>query len=143
VSARLLVRRLRIGARLPARATPDSTGLDLYACLESPVEVGPAPVLIPTGVAIEVPPGIDAQIRPRSGLASRGVLATFGTVDADYRGELLVALYTVGQREPHVVHDGDRIAQLVLGRADLIEPVEVESLTETERGALGHGSTGR
>jgi dUTP pyrophosphatase len=139
---RLLVRRLRPRARIPARATPLATGLDLYACLESPLTVGPDPVLVPAGIALEAPPGFDLQIRPRSGLASKGVLATFGTVDADYRGEIFVTLYTIGGREPHVVKDGDRIAQLVVSRVELMDPAEVDELSPTERGDRGHGSTG-
>jgi dUTP pyrophosphatase len=139
---RLLVKRLRPGARLPSRATPYSTGLDLHACLDAPIDVGPDPTMVPTGLAIEVPPGFDAQVRPRSGLASKGVLSTFGTIDADYRGEVFVTLYTLGGRGPHTVRHGDRIAQLVIGRAEAIDPVEVDELTETGRGAGGHGSTG-
>ena len=138
----LRVQRLRPGARLPARATQGATGLDLYACLDGPLEVGPDPVLVPTGIAIEVPAGFDAQIRPRSGLAAKGVLAMFGTIDGDYRGELFVTMYTVGSRGPHAVADGDRVAQLVVGRVEGIEIVEAERLSPTGRDSGGHGSTG-
>ncbi|HWQ28628.1 MAG TPA: dUTP diphosphatase [Dehalococcoidia bacterium] len=137
--------RLRPGARLPSRATPGSTGFDLYACIPDPgfIDVGSDPVLVPTGVAIEIPTGYDAQIRPRSGLSARGVIATFGTLDSDYRGEVFVTLYCVGSAGPYRVHDGDRIAQLVITRLADLPLVEVDALSETERGAAGHGSTGR
>ncbi|MCC6382881.1 MAG: dUTP diphosphatase [Dehalococcoidia bacterium] len=137
------VLRLRPGARLPVRATAGASGFDLHACLETPIDVGPTPVLVPTGVALEVPPGIDVQVRPRSGLARRGVLATFGTIDADYRGEVFVTLYTIGQGAAHAVHDGDRIAQLVFARLADVTLEEAATLSETERGDGGHGSTGR
>jgi dUTP pyrophosphatase len=134
---------LRDGARLPEKATPGATGYDLYACLDSDLEVGPEPTRVGTGVAIEAPEGADVQIRPRSGLSAKGVMVTLGTIDADYRGELLVTMYTLPHREPHVVHDGDRIAQLVISRVadSVIEPAE--ELSATARGAGGHGSTGR
>ncbi|GIW12975.1 MAG: deoxyuridine 5'-triphosphate nucleotidohydrolase [Tepidiforma sp.] len=137
------VQLLRDGARLPARATELSSGFDLAACISAPVKVTNSPVLIPTGIALQIPPGVDAQVRPRSGLARRGVLCTFGTIDADYRGELLVTLYTVTPGLTYIVEPGDRIAQLVFG---LLAPVSVELaevLSHTARGAAGHGSTGR
>lgn len=137
-------RRLTPEALEPSRATPGSSGYDLYACLpEGPLQVGPRPVAVPTGVAIEPPPGIDTQIRPRSGLARQGVMGTFGTIDADYRGELLVTLYTVGTDEPHEVRHGDRVAQLVFSRLEPVVFVERTALGETVRGEGGHGSTGR
>lgn len=138
------VRLLRPGARVPVRATQHASGFDLHACLgDDTVEVGQLPVVIGTGVALEVPPGFDAQIRPRSGLARQGVLSTFGTLDADYRGELLITLYTVAPGITHTVRDGDRIAQLVIARLADVTFEETGELTETARGAGGHGSTGR
>ena len=136
---------LREGAKLPFRATPGSTGFDLYACLEegeTGITVGTEPVLIPTGIAIEFLPSLDVQIRPRSGLSSRGIMVSLGTIDSDYRGEIFVTMYTVGNREPQVVRNGDRIAQMVVGvRADV--SVEIaDSLGHTDRGEGGHGSTG-
>ncbi len=107
------------------------------------MDVGSDPVLVPTGLAIEIPTGHDAQIRPRSGLSARGVIATFGTLDSDYRGEVFVTLYCVGSAAPYRVRDGDRIAQLVVTRLAELSLVEVDALSETERGAAGHGSTGR
>ena len=137
------VKVLRSGARMPERATERATGFDLYACIEGELEVGQAPVRVPTGVAIEPPPGFDVQIRPRSGLSAQGVMAMLGTIDGDYRGELLVTMYVLPFREPHLVHNGDRIAQLVISRiADVVlEPAD--ELTATARDTGGHGSTGR
>lgn len=141
---KLRVRRLRPGARLPQRATPGSAGLDLYACLQGQgsIEVGHDPVLIPTGIAIELPPGYEAQVRPRSGLFARGVAVTLGTIDADYRGEVLVTMYVFGSRSSHLVRDGDRIAQLVVARLADLTVEEAAELSATERGAGGHGSSG-
>ena len=137
------VKRLRPGARLPERATPGATGYDLYACLDAPMVVGHEPVQVPTGIAIEIAAGFDVQIRPRSGLSSRGVVVTFGTIDSDYRGELLVTMHSLHYREPHEVNDGDRIAQLVIGQALVMDMTVAEDLSETARGVGGHGSTGR
>jgi dUTP pyrophosphatase len=138
------VKLLRPGARVPARATEFASGFDIHACLEDgPVLVGQRPVMIPTGLAMEVPWGLDAQFRPRSGLARQGVLATFGTLDADYRGEIMITLYTVAPDIEHTVHDGDRIAQLVVTRLADVSFEEAEALSDTKRGAGGHGSTGR
>ena len=136
------VKRLHPKAKLPERATPDATGYDLYARLDNPVEVGTDPVRITTGIAIEAPRGFDVQIRPRSGLSAQGVIVTFGTIDSDYRGELLVNMYALPGK-PHVVHDGDRIAQLVI--AQFLAPgfLEEVKLSRTKRGGGGHGSTGR
>jgi dUTP pyrophosphatase len=136
--------RLRPGARMPVRATEHASGFDIHACLEDgPVTVGQVPVVVPTGLAIEVPPGLDAQFRPRSGLARQGVLSTFGTLDADYRGEVMITMYTVAPGITHEVRDGDRIAQMVVGRVADVAIEETDALSETERGAGGHGSTGR
>jgi dUTP pyrophosphatase len=136
--------RLRAGAKLPQRSTEGASGFDVYACLEGrSVSITQLPALIPTGLAVEVPPGLDAQLRPRSGLARQGVLSTFGTLDADYRGELMIALYTTSPAVEYTVHDGDRIAQLVVTQLAAIAFEEAEALSETARGARGHGSTGR
>lgn len=138
------VQLLRPGAKLPFRATELASGYDIHACLEDgPVTIGQRPVVIPTGLAMEVPPGLDAQFRPRSGLGRQGIMATFGTLDADYRGEIMITLYSVSPEITHTVHDGDRIAQLVVARLVEVgfEPALV--LSETGRGAGGHGSTGR
>jgi dUTP pyrophosphatase len=139
----LRVKLLRQGARLPERATEGATGYDLYACLDDEMEIAHAPVKVPAGVAIEAPPGLDVQIRPRSGLSSQGVMVTLGTIDADYRGELLVTMYVLPYRGPHVVHNGDRIAQLVISRTADVSLEQAEELGETARESGGHGSTGR
>ena len=141
-TAVLRVQRLRPGARLPQRATPGSTGYDLYACLDEDLTVGQKPTRVPTGIAIEAPPGYDVQVRPRSGLSGRGVQVTFGTIDGDYRGELLVTMYVLAYREPHLVRPGDRIAQLVVSRTAEVVIEESEALSATRRAAGGHGSTG-
>ena len=144
MSEPIRVKKLRPGARLPVRATGGATGYDLYACIEgNELMVGQEPVRVPAGVAIEAPPGFDVQIRPRSGLSAQGVMVTLGTIDADYRGELLVTMYVLPYRDSHVVHSGDRIAQLVVAKLADIGLVEVDDLSDTERGEGGHGSTGR
>lgn len=130
---------------LPAYATPQSAGMDLRANLESPVVLQPMERrLIPTGLYIALPPGYEAQVRPRSGLALKHgitVLNSPGTIDADYRGEVGVLLINLSH-EPFTVNDGERIAQMVVARHEqaAFEPVEV--LDETERGAGGYGHTG-
>ena len=141
----LKVKRLRGGGRIPQRATPGSAGLDLYACIEGQpsVELGRDPFLVPTGVAIELPSGYEGQVRPRSGLSSRGVAVAFGTIDSDFRGEVLVTMSVFGTRPSHTLHDGDRIAQLVIAPVAGLAVEEVEELSETQRGSGGHGSTGR
>ena len=134
---------LRDGAYLPFRATPSASGFDLFACITHPISLSQVPTVIGTGVALEVPDGFDAQIRPRSGLARKGVLSTFGTLDSDYRGELLVTLYTTAPSIEYVVEPGDRIAQLVITRLVDVAFEQVEALNLTVRGAGGLGSTGR
>ncbi len=141
----LKVKRLRPSARLPRRATEGSTGLDLFASLQDPgyLTLKRDPVPVPTGIAIEVPPGFDAQVRPRSGLSARGVGVAFGTIDSDYRGEVLVTMYLFGSLDEYRINDGDRIAQLVLTPLHDVSPVEVDELSPSSRGIGGHGSTGR
>jgi dUTP pyrophosphatase len=142
-SIELCVMRLRPAARLPVRSTPAATGLDLHACLDAPMVLGPAPTMVSTGIAIEFPAGYDVQVRPRSGLSSKGVGVAFGTIDADYRGEVLVTMWTFGGLASHELKDGDRIAQLVVARLADVAVVEVSELSATSRGEGGHGSTGR
>jgi len=137
------IRRLRPEARLPARATPGSSGLDIFSCLEAPITLTQAPARVPTGIAIEFPAGFDVQVRPRSGLSAKGVGVAFGTIDADYRGELLVTMWTFGALEHYEINDADRIAQLVVARLEPARVVEVAELAPTSRGDGGHGSTGR
>jgi dUTP pyrophosphatase len=141
----LKVRVLREGGRLPWRATPLATGYDLFACLDpgDSVKVGPDVIVVPTGIAIEAPAGYDVQVRPRSGLSRQGVTVEFGTIDADYRGEIFVSMHTFGSRSAYLIEHGDRIAQLVIGRAADIAIQVVEVLSLTARAESGHGSTGR
>jgi dUTP pyrophosphatase len=139
----LRVRRLHASARLPQRATPHATGIDVYARLDAPLTLTLAPQMVGTGIAIEFPPGYDVQVRPRSGLSARGVGVAFGTIDADYRGELLVTMWVFGGQTSYVLHDGDRIAQLVVAQLAPVTVVEAAELSATERGCGGHGSTGR
>ena len=136
-------RLLRDTARIPVRATETASGFDLFACLDAPVELGQLPQAIPTGIALELPVGFDAQVRPRSGLSRAGVIATFGTVDSDYRGEVMVTLYTTSPEVRHTVQHGDRIAQLVISKLADVRFVATDTLSETARGTGGHGSTGR
>ena len=139
----LLIRKLRAEGRIPQRATEGATGFDLYACLDAPLLLARTPQMVPTGVAIEFPHGYDAQVRPRSGLSLKGVGVAFGTVDADYRGELFVTMWTFGAADSYELHDGDRIAQLVFAALAPVVVTEVTELTSTARGDGGHGSTGR
>lgn len=130
---------------LPQYATPQSAGMDLRANIDRPIVLQPLQrCLVPTGLYMALPPGYEAQVRPRSGLAlKRGVtvLNAPGTIDADYRGEVGVLLINLGE-EPFTVSDGDRIAQMVIARHESIEYAEVEALDETERGQGGYGHTG-
>ena len=142
-SMALRVLKLRPQARLPVRATPAATGIDLYACVDAPLSLGRAPILVPTGIAIEFPAGYDVQVRPRSGLSAKGVGVALGTIDADYRGEVLVTMWTFGDLDSYEIGHGDRIAQLVVTRLAPVDVVEVSELTATLRGDGGHGSTGR
>lgn len=139
----LRVLRRRPGARLPVRSTPTATGFDLHACLDEPLTLGTAPVLVPTGIAIEFPPGFDVQVRPRSGLTAKGVGVAFGTIDADYRGEVFVTMWTFGALSSYELRPDDRIAQLVVARLAAVDVVEVGDVSPTHRGKGGHGSTGR
>ena len=135
----------RSGRPVPAYATALSAGMDLRACLDAPVTLGPLErALVPTGLFIALPPGFEAQVRPRSGLALKKgitVLNSPGTIDADYRGEVGVLLINLSQEE-FVVNDGERIAQMVIARHEQGEFVPVEVLDETERGEGGYGHTG-
>jgi dUTP pyrophosphatase len=136
-------RRLRPNARLPERQTELASGYDLHACLEgAPLLIGTMPTRVPTGIAIAAPPGSDVQVRPRSGLFSRGVIGMVGTLDADYRGEIHVTLYCLPDLGSFEINDGDRIGQLIVSRLVDARWVEANDLGETARGTGGHGSTG-
>lgn len=138
-------KRARGCAGVPVRETPGSVGHDLRAA-EGPVRVIPpgGRLLVPTGVVLELPQGIECQLRPRSGHALRAgvtILNSPATIDTDYRGELQVLLYNAGH-EPFTVSPGDRIAQLVLCRVITSPLKEVEDLIDTSRSSGGFGSTG-
>ncbi|MFB6260145.1 MAG: dUTP diphosphatase [Thiohalorhabdaceae bacterium] len=129
---------------LPEYATAHASGLDLLAALDDPLTLEPGErALVATGLAMALPPGHEAQVRPRSGLAAKygvTVLNTPGTIDADYRGEVKVILVNLGQ-EPVIFHRGDRIAQLVAARVTRMDWRVVGDLAATERGEGGFGST--
>lgn len=130
---------------LPTYATGQSAGMDLRANIEEPIVLRPMErTLVPTGLYIALPVGFEAQIRPRSGLALKKgitVLNSPGTIDADYRGEIMVLLINFSN-EDFVINDGERIAQMVIARHEQAQFVTVEELDETERGAGGYGHTG-
>ena len=129
----------------PVYATVASAGMDLRADIAEPVVLKPLERrLVPTGIFIELPAGYEAQVRPRSGLATKHgvtVINSPGTVDADYRGELKVSLVNLSS-EPFEIVPGERIAQMVVAAHETVEWEKVEALSETERGAGGWGSTG-
>ena len=130
---------------LPAYATSQSAGMDLRANIDESIVLHPMERrLVPTGLHIALPQGFEAQIRPRSGLALKHgitVLNTPGTIDADYRGELMVLLINFSDTD-FVINDGERIAQMVVARHEQIEFQLVAELDDTERGAGGYGHTG-
>jgi len=131
---------------LPEYQTALSAGMDIHAFLEASVCLNPGErQLIPTGLYLEIPPGFEIQIRPRSGLALKNgitVLNSPGTVDADYRGEIKVLLINHGAA-PFTINKGDRIAQMVLAKHKTISWVESQELNTTERGTGGYGSSGK
>ena len=137
-----------VGLPLPRQQTAGAAGLDLAAALgpDEVVEIAPGDYAkIPTGLAIALPPGFEAQVRPRSGLAAKHgvtVLNSPGTVDADYRGEVMVLLINHG-KESFAVRRGERIAQMVVAPVSTVSLIETDGLDETARGDGGHGSTGR
>jgi dUTP pyrophosphatase len=131
---------------LPAYETEQSAGMDLRANIEETISLGPLErALVPTGLFIALPPGFEAQVRPRSGLAAKQgitVLNSPGTVDADFRGEIKVILVNLSNTAVHI-QDGDRIAQLVIARHERAVWQVAEQLDETARGTGGFGSTGK
>lgn len=143
---KILVKKLRDGAKLPTFGSPAAAGADLYACLEAELTIAPGQTaFVPTGLAMEIPFGYVGLIYARSGLACKRDLAPankVGVVDSDYRGEFMVALHNHGS-EAQTVCPGERIAQLVI--TPVLMPVyeEAEALSDTQRGSGGFGSTGR
>jgi len=134
------------GLPLPAYQSEDAAGLDLVAAVEEPLTLPPlGRALVPTGLAMALPPGYEAQVRPRSGLAAKHgvtVLNSPGTIDADYRGEVKVILVNLSDT-PFTIVRGERIAQMVIAPVSRARLVETEALDATIRGAGGFGSTGR
>jgi dUTP pyrophosphatase len=142
----LRLRRLDPAATMPERMSELAAGFDLSACLPGgATELSPGGrTLIPTGWAVALDPGYEAQVRPRSGLALRHgltVLNAPGTIDADYRGELKVLLVNLGTEAVRIEH-GTRIAQLVVAAVAMVEAIEVDELPPSGRGSAGFGSTG-
>jgi dUTP pyrophosphatase len=131
---------------LPAYASEGASGLDIRAAVREPVQLDPGEIkLIPTGLAMSIPRGFEAQIRPRSGLALRhgiGMVNAPGTIDCDYRGEIAIILINWG-KTPFEIRNGDRIAQMVVSRTYRTEIVAAEDLDDTERGTGGFGHTGK
>jgi dUTP pyrophosphatase len=133
------------GAALPRYETDGSAGMDLRARIDEPIVLAPMQrTLVPTGVYIELPPGYEAQVRSRSGLSVKSGIACVngvGTVDSDYRGELLVPVVNLGNGE-YTINDGDRVAQMIVAQYERVEWEEADCLGDTERGAGGFGHTG-
>ena len=147
VRPKLLIRRLEnnLDLPLPEYETISAAGLDLPAAVSQDLRLFPRKhALVPTGLAVALPAGCEAQIRPRSGLAVKNgitVLNSPGTIDADYRGEINVILINLGQ-EPFTISRGMRVAQMIIAPVTQIEILEVEKLDQTARGTGGFGSTG-
>lgn len=141
----LRVRRLRDGATVPQYQTAGAAGMDLHACLDEPISIAPGRIVpLATGLSIEIPPGYEGQIRPRSGLATKhGVTVPNapGTIDCDYRGEVIVALINLGQ-DAFTVTPGMRIAQIVIAAFTRVRIEAADTLSATARGSGGFGSTG-
>jgi len=131
---------------LPEYATENSAGLDLRANIDDEVVLGPLDrVIIPTGLFLEIPVGFEAQVRPRSGMAIKHgitVINSPGTIDADYRGEVKVGLVNISH-DSYSIKPGDRIAQIVFAKHETISWLQVELLSETDRGEGGFGHTGK
>ena len=143
---KVLIKKLNSKVQFPKYKTDGSSGMDLMAFLESPVNLKPQESeLIPTGISIAIPEDTEVQIRPRSGLAAKSnisVLNTPGTIDSDYRGEIKIILFNHG-KEDFVINNNDRIAQMILMPIIKAEFEEVENLPKTLRGSGGFGSTGK
>ena len=145
MTAQVKIKKLNDKAVVPTYGSPYSAGADLYACEENTVVIAPgATVLIHTGISVEIPEGFAGLIYARSGLATKKGLAPankVGVIDADYRGEVMVALYNQSSSE-QTVESGERLAQMVIAPFLKAEFIEAEELSDTVRGAGGFGSTG-
>ncbi|MBR5401331.1 MAG: dUTP diphosphatase [Treponema sp.] len=133
------------GAVIPSYKTEGAAGADVCALIESPVTIQPGKfAMIPTGLFFEIPTGYEIQVRPRSGLAAKNgvtVLNTPGTIDSDYRGELKVILINLGDKD-FTINSGDRIAQIIVSPVTVADFTLTDSLSDTQRGEKGFGSTG-
>lgn len=142
----LRVKKVKDNAILPAYMTAHAAGMDLHAALETRLVIAPGErTLIPTGLALEIPPGYEGQIRPRSGLALKKGISlpnSPGTIDADYRGEVGIIVINHGT-EPVTFEPGDRIAQLIVAPVERVALLEVVDLEESTRSSGGFGHTGR
>ena len=143
---KVLVKKLNSKVKLPSYKTEGSSGMDLIAFVDKPIEIKPNnSALIPTGLSIAIPQDCEVQIRPRSGLAAKSnisVLNTPGTIDSDYRGELKIILFNHGNKE-FIVKNKDRIAQIILVPVLKVDFEEVDNLPDSIRGSGGFGSTGK
>jgi len=143
---KVLIKKLNSKVQLPKYKTDGSSGMDLMAFIEKPINIKPhQSALIPTGISIAIPEDTEVQIRPRSGLAAKSnisVLNTPGTIDSDYRGEIKIILFNHGKEE-FIINNNDRVAQMVLMPVHKINFEEVENLPDTIRGKDGFGSTGK
>ena len=143
---KVLIKKLNSKVQLPKYKTDGSSGMDLIAFIESPINIKPQEsALIPTGISIAIPEDTEVQIRPRSGLAAKSsmsVLNTPGTIDSDYRGEIKIILFNHGKKE-FIINNNDRVAQMILMPIIKAEFEEVEDLPKTLRGSGGFGSTGK
>jgi len=143
---KVLIKKLNSKVQLPKYKTDGSSGMDLMAFTENPINIRPQEsALIPTGITIAIPENTEIQIRPRSGLAAKSnisVLNTPGTIDSDYRGEIKIILFNHGKEE-FIINNNDRVAQMILTPIIKAELEEVEDLPKTLRGSGGFGSTGK
>ena len=143
---KVLIKKLNSKVQLPKYKTDGSSGMDLMAFTENPINIRPQEsALIPTGITIAIPENTEIQIRPRSGLAAKSnisVLNTPGTIDSDYRGEIKIILFNHGKEE-FIINNNDRVAQMILMPIIKAEFEEVEDLPKTLRGSEGFGSTGK
>lgn len=141
---KIKIQKLRAAAKLPRKMTENSAGYDIYANIEKDMVVkSRRVVLVPTGFALEIPPGYEAQIRPRSGLAVKhkiGVLNSPGTIDADYRGEVKIILINLGEKD-FIIKKNSRIAQMIFSQVPCTEMIETKSLSVTKRNQGGFGHT--
>ena len=149
---KLKVKRLKISAKLPTRCYETDAGLDLYACIDKEIcfsAQNDNHIVIPLGVAVEIPDGYYGHMVGRSGLATKGIFCHQGTIDSGYRGELNAILYStdmfphINVGEPVIIKNGDRIAQLIILKCESPEIIEVRNLTISPRQERGLGSTGR